>query len=123
MLARRFALILGLFLIIEGVWGLFSPVVFGVLTTNTLHAVIHIALGVLGILAGRGMGTRNYLLGVGALLVLVGALRFVPGARELVISLLNVNVTVAWFNIVVGAICLAIGSRAPRSSTVPPSVA
>lgn len=122
MLSRRFATVLGVFLIVEGVWGLFSPIVFGVLTTNTLHAVIHIVLGILGILAGRGTGTRNYLLGVGALLVLVGILRFVPGARDLVVSLLNVNIAVAWFNIVVGAISLFIGSSAPRNAAAAPPV-
>ena len=116
MLSRRFAMLLGAFLIIEGIWGLFSPVVFGVLSTNTLHAVIHIVLGVAGVLAGRGGFVRNYLLGVGGLLVVVGVLRFIPGASDLVVSLLNVNVAVAYFNIVVGLISLLIGFSAPRTS-------
>src|SRR6266550_4957733 len=122
MLARRFAMLFGAFLIIEGVWGLFSPVVFGVLSTNTLHACIEIVLGILGILAGRGMGTRNWLLGVGALILVVGVLRFIPGGRDLVVSLLNVNFAVAWLNIVVGAISLFIGASAPRGGTAPSSV-
>jgi Domain of unknown function (DUF4383) len=116
MLSRRFAMLLGAFLIIEGIWGLFSPVVFGVLSTNTLHAVIHIVLGIAGVLAGRGGFVRNYLLGVGGLLVVVGILRFIPGASDLVVSLLNVNVAVAYFNIVVGLISLVIGYSAPRGS-------
>jgi Domain of unknown function (DUF4383) len=114
MLSRRFAMLLGAFLIIEGIWGLFSPVVFGVLSTNTLHAVIHIVLGIAGVLAGRGGFVRNYLLGVGGLLVVVGILRFIPGASDLVVSLLNVNVAVAYFNIAVGLIGLMIGFNAPR---------
>jgi uncharacterized membrane protein HdeD (DUF308 family) len=114
MLSRRFATLLGLFLIVEGVWGLFSPVVFGVLSTNWLHAVIHIVLGILGILAGRGRATRGYLIGVGALLLVVGVLWFVPGISTLVVSLLNVNFYVACFNIAVGLISLLIGFSAPR---------
>lgn len=109
MLSRRFATLLGLFLIVEGVWGLFSPVVFGVLSTNWLHAVIHIVLGILGILAGRGRATRGYLIGVGVLLVVVGVLWFVPGISALIVSLLNVNFYVACFNIAVGLITLLIG--------------
>lgn len=109
-------MLLGAFLIIEGIWGLFSPVVFGVLSTNTLHAMIHIVLGIAGVLAGRGGFVRNYLLGVGGLLVVVGILRFIPGASDLVVSLLNVNVAVAYFNIAVGLISLLIGFREPRTS-------
>ncbi|MGI9043558.1 MAG: DUF4383 domain-containing protein [Gemmatimonadaceae bacterium] len=108
MIARRFATVLGAFLLIEGIWGLFSPVVFGVLTTNLLHAVIHIALGVTGLLAARGAAAGKYLMFVGALLLVVGILRFVPGASDLVVSLLNVNVAVAWVNIIVGAAALIV---------------
>jgi uncharacterized membrane protein HdeD (DUF308 family) len=112
MLSRRFATLLGLFLIVEGVWGLFSPVVFGVLSTNWLHAGIHIVLGILGILAGRGRATRGYLIGVGGLLVVVGVLWFVPGISTLIVSLLNVNFYVACFNIAVGLISILIGFSA-----------
>lgn len=115
MLSRRFATLLGVFLIIEGVWGLFSPVVFGVLSTNWLHAAIHIVLGILGVMAGRGKGTRGYLIGVGALLAVVGVLWFVPGISALLVSLLNVNFYVACFNIAVGLISLLIGFAAPRA--------
>lgn len=122
MLSRRFATVLGVFLLIEGVWGLFSPIVFGVLSTNILHAVIHIVLGALGIWAGRSGMARNYLLGVGGLLLLVGILRFVPGASDLVISLLNVNVAVGYFNIAIGVISLLIGFSAPKTlASAPPA--
>lgn len=126
MLSRRFATLLGVFLLIEGIWGLFSPVVFGVLTTNTLHAVIHIALGIVGILAARGGNARPYLIGVGGLLLLVGVLRFVPGASDLVVSLLNVNVAVAYLNIAVGVVSLLIaftGSRSVPETREPGSAA
>jgi hypothetical protein len=36
-------------LLFEGIWGEFSDVVFGVLTTNRIHATIHILLGIVGI--------------------------------------------------------------------------
>ena len=47
-----FAVIIGVFLLIEGIWGEFSDVVFGVLTTNRIHATIHILLGIVGIYTG-----------------------------------------------------------------------
>ena len=109
MLSRRFAMLLGLFLLVEGIWGLFSPVVFGVLSTNWLHAAIEIVLGIGGLLAGRGAHARVYLKSVGTLLLVVGILFFVPGLSEFVISLLNVNIYVACFNIIVGLLSIIIG--------------
>ena len=105
---QTFARILGTFLLIEGVWGLFSPVVFGVLSTNMLHAVIHIVLGITGLALSRRPGVRGYLLGVGGLLAVVGVLYFVPGVNGLVIGLLNVNFAVACVNIVVGLASIAV---------------
>jgi hypothetical protein len=118
MLARRFATALGVFLLIEGAWGLFSPVVFGVLTTNVIHAIIHITLGAAGIWMGRNEMARGYLMFVGGLLLAVGILRFAPVAGELIVSILNVNVAVAWVNIVVGVISLVIALRAKEDETV-----
>ena len=115
---RIFAKILGIFLLIEGIWGLFSPVVFGVLTTNRLHAVIHIVLGITGIVLSRRAGARGYLLGVGGLLAVVGVLFFVPGVSGLVVGLLNVSFAVACFNIVVGLVCIAVALSARRDEVV-----
>jgi len=47
-----FALVLGVFLLIEGMWGLTTDVVFGVLTTNRIHAIIHIVLGLIALVTG-----------------------------------------------------------------------
>ena len=102
MLSRRFATILGAFLVIEGVWGMFSPVVFGILPTNTLRASIHLVLGLLGLWASRSDRARTYLVWAGSVLLLVGVLRFIPVASVYVASLLNVDTNVAIVNIVLG---------------------
>jgi hypothetical protein len=114
MLQTRFTKLLGAFLVIEGVWGWFSPVMFGVLTTNFFHATIHIVLGALGLWASGNGRSRSYLLLVGGLLLVVGVLRFVPGGADIVISVLNVNRAVGLLNIAVGVACLAVALAAPR---------
>jgi hypothetical protein len=116
---RHFTRILGIFLLVEGIWGLFSPVVFGVFTTNVVHATIHIVLGIMGLLLARRGGARSYLLGVGGLLAIVGVLFFVPGAAWLTVGLLNVNFAVACFNIVVGLVCIAVALGSRRDEVGP----
>lgn len=116
---RLFAILVGAFLLIEGVWGLSSPVVFGVLTTNTLHAVIHISLGVIGVWVGLRTGARTFCLFLGVLLVAVGALWFIPVAGSIITSLLNVNAAVAYLNLGVGAAALVLAFLArPQTASV-----
>ncbi len=111
-----FTLTLGVLLLIEGVWGLFSPVVFGVLSTNLLHSLIHLALGIAGIWCGRAGRVRGYLLFVGGLLLAVGLLWFVPGVQGIIVRLLNANRPVACVNIGVGIVALVM-ARPARAAT------
>ncbi len=107
-ISSRFAIIIGIFLLVEGIWGVFSPVVFGVLTTNQLHAAIHVVLGLIGIYTGMKGGARGFSLFLGILLVAVGVMRFLPVLGDITVSLLNVNQAVAIFNIVVGIIAILV---------------
>jgi hypothetical protein len=116
--ASAWAILLGLFLLVEGVWGLKSPVVFGLLTTNWLHACIHILLGLIGLASGLRGGGRGFCLVVGWLLLLVGVLYFVPVATEFVTPLLNLSVYAAGLNIVVGLMSLIIARISRRAVVV-----
>lgn len=111
-----FAVAVGAFLIIEGIWGEFSDVVFGVLTTNRIHATIHILLGIVGIYTGLKSGSRGFCIFLGILLIAVGILRFVPGISDLIVSILNVNPAVAYFNIAVGIASLIAAFATGRST-------
>jgi len=102
-----FALCIGAFLLVEGIWGFFSPVVFGVLTTNTTHAVIHVILGAIGVWVGRGGGNaRVYCTFLGVLLLVVGIAYFLPITGLLVQKIFNVNTAVAIVNLAVGGAAL-----------------
>jgi len=114
--ASLYAQSAGSFLLAEGLWGMASPVVFGVLQTNRLHAAIHIVVGLYGIAAGLGRETSGYLLCLGTLLLSVGMLYFIPWGNPLVASLLNVNAPVAALNIALGfgALMLRAFDRSAR---------
>lgn len=112
-----FAIFIGAFLFIEGIWGLTSPVVMGVLTTNTTHALIHILLGLVGMVTGIRGRARGFCIFLGVLLLAVGVLWFLPGANEIIVRFLNVNRAVALLNIVVGAVALILAFAPARSRT------
>ncbi len=116
--ADIFAIVIGTFLLVEGIWGLTSPIVFGVLTTNLTHAIIHIVLGLIGIVTGCRGRARAFCIFLGILLLAVGLLRFVPSVRDIIISLLNVNIAVAWLNIIVGAVALLVSLGSEKSNFI-----
>ena len=107
-LINNYVLLLGIFMLAEGIWGLFSDVVFGFMTTNTTHAVIHIALGITGIILSVLHKAYLYCILTGALLVVVGLLYMIPATKSLTVQLLNLNGFVAVFNVVAGLIALLV---------------
>lgn len=112
---RALALIIALFLLVAGIWGFFSPVVFMFFTTNFVHACIETLLGLIGLGVWRNH-PRGYLLFVGLLLVVVGILYFVPIASLYVTGLLAVNTYLAAFNIIVGGICAIVALSGRRDT-------
>ncbi|MDB5200878.1 MAG: hypothetical protein JWQ27_287 [Ferruginibacter sp.] len=109
-----FAVVLGIFLVIEGFWGMFDPLVFGIFSTNILHASIHLILGFTGIYTGLRNHARKFCLYVGMLLLAVGILYFIPGADALIVRFFNVNNAVAYLNIIVGILCLLFAFLTPK---------
>lgn len=112
-----FAIVLGIFLVTEGFWGMFNPLVFGLFTTNLLHAAIHLLLGVTGIYLGTRNQARKFTLFTGILLLTVGMLYFIPGVSEMVIRLLNVNDAVTYLNIIIGIIAILTAMLTPVRPT------
>ncbi len=119
-LASIYTMLLGLFLLTEGIWGLFSSIVFGVLTTNSLHAFIHLLLGITGLWVGAAEKPRGFCIVTGTFLLLIGVLRFIKGPDEWVVNLLKVNYAVAAVNIVIGILSLIMAAivRLPTRSSV-----
>lgn len=91
--------------------------VFGVFTTNTLHAVVHLVVGMIGLFLGAPRNPRAFNSSVGALLLIVGILFFIPGIGGWLISLFNMNKNVAYFNILLGVLSLLM-SQAQYKKTV-----
>ena len=115
---RFVVLLVGAFLVTEGVWGLFSPQVFGVLSINHTRAIIHLALGLGGWWAGRRHPV-GYLALLGVVISTVALLWAVPATNGLIVDLLAINRAGAILDGVVGPVCLltALLSRARFSGS------
>src|SRR5687768_7268368 len=105
---RPYTFLLSAFFLIEGIWGLFSSVVFGGLTTNTTHAVIHVLLGITGLLAWNFGNMRLYGTLVGLLLLVVGIMYFIPGTDNFTQRAFNLNRAGAYCNLAVGMLTLLV---------------
>ena len=114
-LSQVLTLIIPLFLLGDGLWGLFSPVVFGVFTTNRVHAIIHVLLGVIGLVVRQWGSLKSFFGFLGSLLVVVAVIWLVPATRAIPSDLLNLNGAGAALNLVLGAVALVIAfTAAPR---------
>jgi hypothetical protein len=127
-LSSALTLLISAFLLLEGIWGLFSPVVYWVLTTNRAHAIIHLVLGVAGLVARRKGAIKSYFGFLGSLLLVVAVIWIVPAWRAVPRDLLNINWQVATLNFILGLVSLVIAftenSRrrfgVPGAGTQPP---
>ncbi|MBA4138848.1 MAG: hypothetical protein C0518_16205 [Opitutus sp.] len=108
--AAIFLIFVGALLIVEGLWGLFSDQVFGVLTINRTRAVIHLALGIGAIVAavrGRPLG---YLTSLGGLLFAVAVFWSLPMTRDYLTNWLAINQWGAVVDFALGVACFFMSS-------------
>ncbi len=99
--AQLYALLVGGTLVAAGIIGFFyssafgSPGevddVFGILSVNGWHNVVHIATGALGLLALSYGAARSYALLLGVVYIVVAAWGFVIGDGESILGFIPVN--------------------------------
>lgn len=119
-------LIISVFLLGEGAWGLVHPPAYNFLPTNPLRAGIHLAFGIAGLLILKTGRVHGFLKPVGTIVLVVGLGYFIPVIGDIVRSLLAVDRNGALINIALGAIALLsgraekhAGSREPRDRKIP----
>ncbi len=105
--ARSFALVVGVLLLVEGVWGFLASTTFGVFDTNPVHATLALGLGIAGVrMAGDCSSARSFCFWAGALLLTLGALARAPGFDTLMYVTLEMNQIEAVFAIGLGITAL-----------------
>jgi hypothetical protein len=99
--AQLYALVFGATLVLAGILGWFYSSSFGtpgevdgvlgILDVNGWHNLVHIATGVLGLLALGYSAARTYAVGLGAVYVVVAIWGFIVGDGGQILSIIPVN--------------------------------
>lgn len=109
-----FAGIIAAILLILGIWGVFSENILGLFTLNIGHAMLHIILGIGGIIMVIGNKPANFNGTAGYLLTIFGVLGLIPGVRKLLADMLNINMNITYLWIAMGVASLIVYFLRPR---------
>lgn len=108
--------LIGAVLTLVGVLGFVSGPMFLVFGINPLHNLVHLASGILGLLAAGVSGGRwasLYARAFGIIYVVVAIIGFV--APRLMASLLSINMPDNWLHLVLGLVLSVVGFGMPAS--------
>jgi hypothetical protein len=136
---RYFALIFGIIYLLVGVLGLIpglltpptTPVavnilngdLLGLFPVNIIHTLVHLVLGLWGILAYRSYeGSRVYGRTVGAIFIVLFLFGLIPGLNTL-FGLAPLNGADVWLHLISGVVALYFGlaARTPVDTVTPPN--
>ena len=128
--ARLYAGLFGAVLVVAGIIGFFyestftdekavRDSVFGILDVNGWHNVVHIATGLLGLLAfaAGAYAARAYALGLGAVYIVVAIWGFIVGDGDSILSIIPVNTEDNVLHLVIGLAGLAAGAASSTAET------
>src|SRR5438093_450591 len=113
--AQVFCLVVGATLIVAGIIGFFynstftsdksvHDDVFGILSVNGWHNVVHLATGLLGLVMARSLTTaRQYALLLGVVYIAVAIWGFIIGSGDSILSIVPVNTEDNILHLLIGA--------------------
>ncbi|MGH2964284.1 MAG: DUF4383 domain-containing protein [Solirubrobacterales bacterium] len=124
--ARLYATVVGAVLTIGGIVGFFYSASFGspgevdkmlgIFEVNGWHNVLHLATGLLGLVA-VGFAARAYALGLGVVYLVVAIWGFVIGGGESILGIVPVNGDDNVLHLLLGVAGLAAGLATPARSS------
>lgn len=105
---KTYAIVVGLVLLLLGIWGFFQYPVLGIFGVNTYQNILHIVVGVLGLWIGM-KNPKGFNLWLGWIALAAGILGFIPGADALLDQIFAINSQISWLHIAVGIVSLLVG--------------
>ena len=123
--AQIYALGFGAILTIAGIIGFFynsdftsnkavHDDVFGILSVNGWHNVVHILTGVLGlVVASSYSSARGYALGFGFVYIIIAIWGFIIGSGDSILSIIPINTEDSVLHLFIGLAGIAAGMATP----------
>jgi hypothetical protein len=123
--ARLYATVVGAILVIAGIVGFFysasfgSPGevddVFGILSVNAWHNVVHILTGAIGLLVA-GYAARQYALWLGVAYLVVAIWGFAIGSGDSILGFIPVNTEDDILHLILGALGVLAWMATPKTA-------
>ena len=87
---------------------MFTNRILGIFGVNVFQSILHLIAAACGIYAGtKGDGT-TYNMVLGWIAIVLAVLGFVPGAKDLLLSLLNINTAITVLHLAIGVVTLGV---------------
>src|SRR4051812_27193672 len=127
--AQIYALVFGAVLVVAGIVGFFyssdfaSPGnvddVFGILSVNGWHNLVHIATGALGLLAAAGgyYYARQYAYGLGVVYIAIAIWGFIIGSGESILGFIPINTEDNFLHLLIGIAGVGAGLATPATQS------
>ena len=127
--ARLYATLVGGTLVVAGIIGFFysasfntNPAdvddVFGILSVNGWHNMVHILTGALGLLVA-GYAARQYALGLGVVYIAIAVWGFIIGSGDFILGFIPVNTEDNFLHLILGVVGVAAGIATPATAQRP----
>jgi hypothetical protein len=123
--ARLYATVVGAILVIAGIVGFFysasfgSPGevddVFGILSVNAWHNIVHILTGAIGLLVA-GYAARQYALWLGVVYLVVAIWGFAIGSGDSILGFIPVNTEDNILHLILGALGVLAWMATPKTA-------
>lgn len=113
---RTVALLVGIVFVLIGIVGFIPSFVpggalLGIFAVNTLHNLVHVLFGILGIAAAFTGWSRLYNRVIGIVYLLLAVLGFIPGLTlsGALLGLVSINLSDNFLHLIVGAVLFIVG--------------
>jgi hypothetical protein len=113
---RTVALVVGIVFVLVGILGFIPSLVsggdlLGIFAVNTLHSIVHLLFGILGIVAAYSGWPRTYNRVFGVIYLLLAVLGFIPGlsSNGSLLGIVAINTADNFLHLVIGLVLAIVG--------------
>ena len=119
-MAKTSAIIVGVILVIAGIWGLFASPVIGFIAADTLSSIVHIVLGLVLLVLASKPSAGTALKTVGIIYVVIAVLGFLGSTS--VLGLFVTDSATTWFYLVLGVVVAVLGFSSKKGMSSAPQM-